>query len=95
MNAYILALLAGLAGLAGHSLAGGLALELFLRRDLMLTVRRAWLAVSLGCVMLGLQQGYSLELALRTGLYDLRQAVLGGLAGVLLAIAVMVLRRRA
>jgi hypothetical protein len=45
-------------------------------------------------MLLGLHHGYALELALRTGLHDMRQAVLAGLAGIAFAIGCQLLRRQ-
>lgn len=95
MNAYTLALTCGLTGLIAQAYAAGLATELFLRRDASRSTRLLWISIAIGALLLALQHGYALELALRTGLYDLRQAMLGALAALLFAFAVFLLRRRA
>ena len=95
MNAYSLNLLALIAALLGQAVAGGLALECALRPRPPRLPRRLWLALAGASLMLGLHHGYSIELALKTGLYDLSQSLLGGGAGLLYAIAVISLSRRA
>jgi len=95
MNDYTLAVLALLLALLAQSLAAGLATEVFLRKELKPAARRSWLAFAIGSLLFALLHGYALELALRTGLYDLRQAVWGCLAGLLIAYAVSQLRREA
>ena len=52
-------------------------------------------ALAIASLIFALQHGYALELAVRTGLHDLRQAVLAGCASLLLALAVYGLRRLA
>ena len=94
MNAYTLALACGVTGLIAQAYAAGLATELFLRRESSRETRLLWISLAIGALLLALQHGYALELALRTGLYDLRQGMLGGLAALLFAFAVFVLRRR-
>ncbi len=89
MSAYALALGALVAALAAQSVATGVALEVALARP----YRRPWLALALGSGLLALHHGYTLELGLRTGLYDLRQALLAALAGLSFAAAVLGLRR--
>lgn len=91
MSAYGLTLLALVLALVTQSVATGLALEMALRQP----DWRAWMAVTIGAGLLALHHGYTLELGLRTGLYDLRQGVLGALAGIFLAAGVIGLRRQA
>ena len=95
MSSYSLALFALLAALLALSFASGLAIELFLRKEQSLLARRSWLALAIASLILALHHGYALELAVRTGLHDLRQAVLAGCASLLLALAVYGLRRLA
>ena len=95
MSAYTLSLLALLVALLAQSIASGLATELFLRKELARLVRYSWLALAVGSLILALQHGYALELAVSTGLHDLRQAVMSGVAASLLALAIYGLRRRA
>ncbi len=95
MNAYTLALACGLTGLIAQAYAAGLATELCLRRESSRETRLLWISLAIGALLLALQHGYALELALRTGLYDLRQSMLGALAALLFALAVFLLRRRA
>lgn len=94
MNPLTLALLALLCGLVGQALACGMSLDLSLRRGQSGGERRIWLALAGGTLLLALQHGYALELALRTGLYDLRQAILGGLSGLLFGLGMHALRGR-
>lgn len=89
MNAYTISLLALGIGLFGQSIAGGLAFERFLSRPSSTAQRRRWLAMTIGALLLGLHHGYTLELALKTGIYDLRQAILVGSAGLLYAYVVL------
>jgi len=91
MSDYGLTLLALVLALVAQSVASGLALEVALRQP----GRRAWMAVAIGAGLLALQHGYTLELGLRTGLYDLRQGVLGVVGGICLAAGVIGLRRQA
>lgn len=94
MNTYLLSLLALFIALLAQALASGLATEVSLRKALGAATRRTWLALA-GAALLGaLQQGYALELAVTTGLHDLRQALLSAAASVLLAVAVVGFRRR-
>lgn len=95
MNEYSQSLLALLAAFCAQSLVAGLATEVFLRRELANSARHGWLALAVGALLFTLHHGYSLELALRTGLYDLRQAMISGIAAVLLAYAVNQFRKRA
>ncbi|MGB7501504.1 MAG: hypothetical protein WBM25_03825 [Azonexus sp.] len=93
MSSYTLAVFALLGALLAQLFVSGLATELFLRKEQRSLVRRSWLALAIGSLILALQYGYALELALSTGLHDLRQAVLSGVASLLLALAVYGLRR--
>ena len=95
MSAYLLTLLALSGALLALSLAAGLATECFLRRDLGATARRSWLALAIGALLFALHSGYALELAVSTGLHDLRQALLAAAGALLLALAAYGFRRRA
>ena len=95
MSAYTMTLLALLAALIAQSWATGLATERFLRTEQSALARRSWMALAIASLIFALQHGYALELAVSTGLYDLRQAVLAGVASLLLALAVHGLRRPA
>jgi hypothetical protein len=95
MSSYLLALLALFVALLAQSVAAGFAIELFLRRDLGAAARRSWLALALGALMFALHSGYALELAVTSGLHDLRQAQLAAAGGLLLALAVYGFRRQA
>ena len=95
MSSHTLAQFALLGALLAQSYATALATELFLRREGGSLARRSWLALAIASLILALHHGYALELAVRTGLHDLRQAVLAGCASLLLALAVHGLRRLA
>lgn len=94
MSPYALTLLCLFSALLAQATASGLMLELWLRREQAHGQRSMWLAFSLGNLLLSLHHGYTLELAARTGLFDLRQAALATLAGLLIAFASWRLRRR-
>jgi hypothetical protein len=93
MNPYDLTLWSLIVALITQSLATGLGIELYLRKDLNSGLRRSWLAIAIGSLLLALHHGYTLELALRTGLYDMRQAVLAGLIAIFFALGVFGLWR--
>lgn len=94
MNPFALTLVALIAAIIAHALVSGLAVELFWRKPQPAWTRRAWLAVATASMLLALHHGYTLELAARTGMYDMRQAVLGGLAGILFALGIYGLRQQ-
>lgn len=93
MNHYVLTLWSLAFALLAQSLATGLSIELYLRKDLASGLRRSWLAVAIGSLLLAMHHGYTLELALRTGLYDMRQAVLAGLIALFFGLGVFGLWR--
>lgn len=93
MNPYTLTLWSLAVALIAQSLVAGLSIELLLRPNQAASLRRAWLAIAVGSLLLALHHGYTIELALRTGLYDMRQAVLAGLTSILLAFGFSGLRR--
>ncbi len=95
MSSYTIAVFALLGALLAQSFATGLATELFLRKEQSSLARRSRLALAIASLILALHHGYALELAVRTGLHDLRRAVLAGCASLLLALAVYGLRRLA
>lgn len=94
MSAYSLTVWSLIGALLAQSIAAGLSVELFLRPDPARHHRRIWLAVAIASLLLGLHHGYTLELAMRTGLYDMRQALLAGLASIFLALGIYGLRRQ-
>lgn len=94
MNPYTLSLLALVIGLFGQALAGGLAFERLLRRKGPAAEQRLWLALACGALLLATDHAYTIELALRTGLYDLRHAVIGAVGGVLYGLATAGFSRR-
>lgn len=94
MNPYSLTLLCLFAALLTQVIASGLMLELWRQRAQPMSERLMWLGFALGNLLLSLHHGYTLELAVRTGLFDDRQAVLASLAGLLIALASWQLKRR-
>lgn len=54
--------------------------------------RRARMALAIGLALLATQEAFSLELALRTGLYDLRQSLLAAGVSLLLLFGLLGLR---
>jgi hypothetical protein len=94
MNAFNLTLISLIGALLAQSIVAVLALALYLRKDLPGPVCRTWLAMAIGALLLALHHGYTLELALRTGLYDFRQALLAGLVGLFFALGVYGLKRQ-
>ncbi len=74
MSAYELSLWLTGAAFILQTLVAGLGIEIVLRRDAAPPVRRIALAAAIAALLLSLTQGYALELALRTGIYDLRTA---------------------
>ena len=95
MSSYALAVFALSGALIAQAVAAGLAIELFLRKGRPSLARRSWLALGVGSLLFALHHGYALELALTTGLHDLRQALLAGAAALLIALAVSGFRRLA
>lgn len=95
MNPYLLAVLALLLAAIAQTSAAWIAAESFWRKGQGSSSRRSWLALTLAAGLLALHSGYTLELALRTGLYDLRQAILTALIGLLFALGAYGLRRQA
>ena len=74
MSAYELSLWLTGAAFILQTLVAGLGIEIVLRRDAAPPIRRIALAAAVAALLLSLTQGYALELALRTGIYDLRTA---------------------
>ena len=95
MRSYALAVFALAGALIAQAVAAGLATGLFLRKGRPSPARRSWLALAVGSLLLALHHGYALELALSTGLHDLRQALLLAVAALLVALAVSGFRRLA
>ncbi|MDP3441047.1 MAG: hypothetical protein U0989_09465 [Azonexus sp.] len=94
MSAYSIALWSLIAALLTQSIAAVLSVEFYLRKDLPRGVCRTWLALAIVSLLLALQHGYSLELAVRIGLYDMRQALLAGLVGIFFLLGIYRLRRQ-
>jgi len=95
MSSYALAVGALLTGLLAQSLATAVAVECFMRKGQTALAGRSWLALAVASLIFALQQGFALELAVSTGLHDLRQALFSGGASALLALAVYGFRRLA
>jgi len=74
VSAYELSLWLTGAAFILQTLVAGLGIEIVLRRDAAPPIRRIALAAAVAALLLSLTQGYALELALRTGIYDLRTA---------------------
>ncbi len=94
MNPFSLSIWSLIGAMLAQSIVSGLAIELFLRKEAAAGQRRSWLAVAIGSTLLALLHGYTLELAVRTGLYDLRQALLAGLSASLFALGIYGIRRQ-
>ena len=94
MNIYTLSLLALAVALLAQTAVTALAIEGHLRQTEDLTLKRSWLAIAIGSTLLALHHGYTLELAMRTGIYDTRQAVLAGAAALFFALGIYGFRRR-
>lgn len=93
MNPYLLAVIALLLAAVAQTSAAWIATELYLLKGQGSAHRRSWLGIALAAMLLALHHGYALELALRTGLYDLRQALLVMLVSLLFALGLFGLRR--
>lgn len=95
MNSYTLTLAFLFVALLCQITISGTSLECWMRRDLRRDQRTTWLSLALAGLLFALHHGYALELAVRTGLYDFRQATLTMLAGLLAAYAVHRFRQQA
>jgi hypothetical protein len=93
MSAFSLSIWALAVALLSQSLATGWATEAFLRKQLPAGLRRAWMVMAVAAMLAALYHGYTLELALRTGLYDLRQAVLSAVIAMLFALGIYGFKR--
>ena len=94
MNSYLVSIFALLLALMTQAGAAGLSMECYLRKDLPRAVSRTWLAMAIGSLLLALHHGYALELAVRTGLHDIRQAVLLALVGIFFGLGAYGFRRQ-
>lgn len=94
MSSYQLSIFALLLALMVQAGAAGLSIECFLRKELSWAARRTWLATAIASVLLALHHGYALELAVRTGLHDVRQALLMALVGVCFGLGAYGFRRQ-
>lgn len=91
MNPYPLAVLSLALALLAQCCATGLATLAAMRPP----YRRTRMALAIGLALLALQHGFSLELALRTGLFDLRQSLLAAGVSLLLLFGLAGLRQAA
>lgn len=94
MSSYQLSIFALLLALMAQAGAAGLSIECYLRKDLSRAVSRTWLALAIASVLLALHHGYALELAVRTGLHDFRQALLLVLVGIFFGLGAYGFRRQ-
>jgi hypothetical protein len=94
MNDYTLNLLALSIAIFGQAVACGLSAELALLKSLPGSTRRLWALVAAGAGLLALQHGYTLELAWRIGLFDLRQGLFAAASAALMGLAVFGFRRQ-
>ena len=88
MTPYALALLSLTLALVAQCLAAGYATAAALRRP----YRRTAMVLAIGLTLLAFNHGYSLELALHTGLFDLRQALLAAGVSLFLLFGLSALR---
>ena len=95
MSGYTLTLLALIVALLAQFWATGVATGLFLRKKQPVLARRSWLALAIASLIFALQYAYLLELALSTGLYDVRQAILAACASLVVVAAIHGFRRLA
>lgn len=95
MNHYSLNLLALAIAIFGQAIACGLCAELALSRSRPRFSRLSWAMLAAAAALLALHHGYSLELAMRTGLYDLRQSLLAAVVALLGVLALFGLRQQA
>ena len=95
MSSYSLTLMAWIVALIAQFWATGLATECFLRKEQSALAQRSWMAMALASLIFALQYAYLLELAVSTGLYDVRQAILAAVASLLIAATVYGFRRLA
>ncbi len=94
MSSYHLSIFALLLALMVQAGAAGLSIECYLRKDLSRAVSRTWLATAISSLLLALHHGYALELAVRTGLHDVRQALLLALVGIFFGLGIYGFRRQ-
>ncbi len=94
MNPYTLTLISLLSALVVHVLITWLAVGAYLHKGQKPGQGRSWLALAIGSMLFTLHHGYTLELAMRTGLYDMRQAILVGLAAIFFGLGVYGFKRQ-
>lgn len=93
MTAYATALACLLLALVGYLAAARALVARFFRQPGE-AGRSAWLVLACAMLILAIAAAHAIELLLHTGLYDFRQAILSGLAGVFSTLAAISLTRR-
>ena len=94
MNSYALTLISLLVALIAHVMITWMGIAAYLARNQKPGLSRSWLAVAIASTSFALHHAYTLELAMSTGLYDMRQAVLVGLAAIFLGSGVYGFKRQ-
>ncbi len=93
MSAYTLAVIALFVAAVFQTGALWLCVEAFFANGQTRSRRVSWFALGSAALFLALHAGHALELALRTGLFDLRQSLLAVLVSCGLVIAAIGFRR--
>ena len=89
MSPYVLAVLSLALALAVQCFAAGIMTFMALRPP----YRRAAMVLAIGLALLAMHHAFSLELALHTGIFDLRQALLAAGGSLLLLLGLAGFRR--
>ena len=95
MSGHTLSVLALCVALLAQFWSAGVATGQFLRKEQSALAQRSWLALAIATLIFALQYAYLLEMAVSTGLYDVRQAVLAAVASLVIAAAAFGFRRLA
>lgn len=90
---YSLSLCFLFAAVVCQALAAGLAFEFGIGRQPTMGRRGMWMMFALGTAALTLHSGHALQFSVDTAIYDLPQASLAMMAGILLILAIRQLRR--
>lgn len=94
MNPYSLTVISLLGAMIAHVVITSMAIGAYFSERQKPGLSRAWLAVAIGSTLFAVHHAYTLELALKTGLYDMRQAVFIGLAAIFIGLGVYGFRRQ-
>ncbi len=94
MNSYALTLISLLTAMIVHVMITWMSIAAYLTKEKQPGLRRSWLAIATASTLFALHHAYTLELAMSTGLYDMRQAVLVGLAAIFLGLGVYGFKRQ-